>query len=180
MLREMCQDRVDEIAKADEFLIALYVSAAEEAANQDAIEVSRLAKSISGEFAEDVEVSPALLAAAVDAIRRMVELRPDDADRLAPLAHLLARQGNLDEAIATQRRAVEFATEDQRSIVAAFLSELEAKAEAAKLPSAAKADDPATKPAAPADEETILEGGPVGQPTDAATESPVEAAASAP
>ena len=150
-----------------------------QSANDNAGMLNELAWGVKVQLSGGANVSPELLAAAVAAARRGVELRPDEFYVLDTLAHLLARQGHLDEAIATQRIAVERATDEQRPAVAAFLAELEAKAEAAKAPLAEKAEEPATEAAAPAAEEPAPDGGPVGQPADAATESPIEPAPSA-
>ena len=150
-----------------------------QSANDNAGMLNELAWGVEVYASGGENVSPELLAAAVAAARRGVELRPDEFYVLDTLAHLLARQGHLDEAIATQRIAVERATDEQRPAVAAFLAELEAKAEAAKAPLAEKAEEPATEAAAPAAEEPAPDGGPVGQPADAATESPIEPAPSA-
>jgi WD40 repeat protein len=159
--------------------LALYKKVVTEA-HDVAGELHDLAWRVEAACAEGVSFSPELLDAAVAAARRGVELRPDWFDVLDTLAHLFARQGHLDEAIAMQRKAVERATDEQRLVVAPFLAELEAKAAAAKAPSAEKADEPATEAAAPAAEEPAPNGGPIAPPTDAATESPIEPAPSAP
>ncbi|MEN9667163.1 MAG: hypothetical protein RLZZ326_3526, partial [Planctomycetota bacterium] len=151
-----------------------------QSANDNAGMLNEIAWGVEEQASGGENVSPELLAAAVAAARRGVELQPDDSPVLDTLAHLLARQGHLDEAISAQRRAVERATDEQRPVVALFLAELEAKAAAAKAPSAEKADEPATEAAAPATEETPPNGGPVATPADAAKESPVEPAPSAP
>ncbi|MEN9653738.1 MAG: hypothetical protein RL303_1458, partial [Verrucomicrobiota bacterium] len=151
-----------------------------QSANDNAGGLNEIAWGVEQQARGGADVSPELLAAAVAAAKRGVELRPDDFQVLDTLAHLLARQGHLEEAISMQRKAVERATDEQRPVVSAFLAELEAKAEAAESPSAEKADEPATEAAAPAAEEPAPNGGPVGQSTDAATESPIEPAPSAP
>ena len=151
-----------------------------QSANDNAGMLNELAWGVKVYASGGADVSPELLAAAVAAARRGVELRPDDSQVLDTLAHLLARQGHVEEAISAQRRAVEVATAEYQAGLAAFLAELEAKARAAKSPSAEKADEPATEAAAPTVEEPAPNGGPVGQPGDAATESPIEPAPSAP
>ena len=158
--------------------IAFFTDAVE-AANDNAGMLNELAWEIEVEVSKGASVSPELLTAAVAAARRGVDLETNNGSILDTLAHLLARQGHLDEAIATQRRAVERATVQQRPVVAPFLAELEAKAAAAKSPSAEKAVEPATEAAAPAAEEPAPDGGPIAPPTDAATESPIEPAPSA-
>ena len=158
--------------------LALFAEAVQ-SANHNATALDWIASGVERVASDGEEVSPELLAAAVAAARRGLDREANNGSLLDTLAHLLARQGHLDEAIAMQRKAVERATDEQRPAVAAFLAELEAKAAAAKAPSAEKADEPATEAAAPAAEEPAPNGGPVGQPADAATESLSEPAPSA-
>ena len=94
-----------------------------------------------------VPVSPEDLTFAVTAAKRGVALQPDDFNMLDTLAHLLARQGNLDEAIATQRKGIEVASDERRPALVAYLTELEARAEEAKTAldaDAADSGEPAT------------------------------------
>ena len=151
-----------------------------QSANDNAGMLNDLAWGVEEQASGGAHVSAELLAAAVAAARRSADLPPHDAYSFGTLAHLLARQGHLEEAISTQRKAVEVATAEYQAGLAAFLAELEAKARAAKSPSAEKADEPAIEAAAPTVEEPIPNGGPVGQTGDAATEPPVEPALSAP
>jgi thiol-disulfide isomerase/thioredoxin len=73
-----------------------------------------------------VEVSPELLSAAVGAAEQGSKLEPSNGAVLDTLAHLYDLQGELDKAIATQKKAVENPGQFKDDIES-FLKELEAK-----------------------------------------------------
>jgi hypothetical protein len=97
-------------------------------AGDDVRRLNELAREVELAAGDGVEIPAPLLAAATAATRRGVVLQPDDGALLDTLAHLLARQGQFGEATAFQVRALEHATAEHRSAIAAFLAELEAKA----------------------------------------------------
>jgi len=98
-------------------------SAAEASDSADGL--NELAWDIEQAAARGGDVSEDLLAAAVRAVERGLELEPDRGDLLDTLAHLLARQSKFEEALVTQRRAVEHATEATLAPIAGYLEELE-------------------------------------------------------
>jgi len=59
------------------------------------------------EFADGKPIAADLVSEAVAAVGRSLEIAPDEPNTLDTLAHLQAMQGRLDEAVATQTRAVE-------------------------------------------------------------------------
>lgn len=98
-------------------------SAAEAADSADGL--NELAWGIEQAAARGGDVSVDLLAAAVRAVERGLELEPDRGDLLDTLAHLLARQARFEEALVTQRRAVEHATAPLLGPISSYLEELE-------------------------------------------------------
>jgi len=82
------------------------------------------------EFAEGKPLPVDLVAEAIAAVARSLEIVPDDANALDTLAHLQAMQGSLDEAIITQTRAVA-AGGARAERFAEFLRELQSKQESA-------------------------------------------------
>ncbi|NBT13700.1 MAG: hypothetical protein EBS56_08995 [Planctomycetia bacterium] len=78
------------------------------------------------EFAEGKPLPAELVMQAVSAVIRSLAIAPDDANTLDTLAHLQAMQGRLDEAIATQTRAVELGG-GPTGRFADFLHELESR-----------------------------------------------------
>lgn len=78
------------------------------------------------EFADGKSLPAGLVTEAVSAVGRSLEVAPDDPNTLDTLAHLQAMQGRLDEAIATQARAVEHGG-DAAARFAEYLRELEAR-----------------------------------------------------
>lgn len=98
-------------------------SAAEASDSADGL--NELAWGIEQAAARSGDISAELLAAAVRAVERGLELEPNRGDLLDTLAHLLARQSRFEEALVTQRRAVEHATESMLAPIAGYLEELE-------------------------------------------------------
>ncbi|MFM8283271.1 MAG: redoxin domain-containing protein, partial [Planctomycetaceae bacterium] len=85
-------------------------------------------------MAEDagIVVSDELRAAAVAAAERGAKLEPTNGNVLDTLAHLYARQGQLEKALATQRKALEHANEASVGSIRDYLEELEVKSREAK------------------------------------------------
>lgn len=78
------------------------------------------------EFADGKPLPASLVAEAVAAVHSSLDIAPDDPNTLDTLAHLQAMQGRLDDAVATQARAVEHggAAADR---FAEYLRELESR-----------------------------------------------------
>ena len=112
-------------------------------ASDSAEGLNELAWSIEQAAARGDDVSTELLAAAVRAAERGLTLEPDRGDVLDTLAHLLARQSRFEEALATQRRAVEHATESTLQPISRYLEELEILADVRRGESVSIAADEA-------------------------------------
>ncbi|NBV45797.1 MAG: TlpA family protein disulfide reductase [Planctomycetia bacterium] len=79
-----------------------------------------------------MDVSKDLVAAAVVAAERGLVLEPKNGNLLDTLAHLYAQQGDLEKALATQRKALENASEASTESIRDYLEELEVKVREAK------------------------------------------------
>lgn len=97
-------------------------------AGDSAGELNELAWSVVQAIEAGTSASEELIAAALQAVKRSVELEPDNGAHLDTLAHLLALRGDLDAALAAQRRALEHAPAGARGQIRGYLDELEAKA----------------------------------------------------
>ena len=113
--------------------VEAFTSAAKDA-DDSAEQLNELAWNVV--MAEDagIAVSDELRAAAVAAAERGATLEPTNANVLDTLAHLYARQGRLEKALATQRKALEHATEASVASIRDYLEELEVKSREAKEP----------------------------------------------
>ena len=81
---------------------------------------------------EGGKVSPELLTAAIAAAEKALGPQPENFMVLDTLAHLQAARGDLEKAIATQRKAVEHVKGRAARQIRGYLEELEAKAAAGK------------------------------------------------
>ncbi len=96
------------------------------AVEDDAAGLNELAWFVYELSQRNVEVSPELLAAAVGAAEKGAKLEPTNGAVLDTLAHLYDLQGELDKAIATQKKAMENPGQFKDDIES-FMKELEAK-----------------------------------------------------
>jgi len=97
-------------------------------AGDSAGELNELAWSVVQAIEAGTSAPDELMAAALQAAKRSVELEPDNGAHLDTLAHLLALRGDLDAALAAQRQALEHAPAGARGQIHGYLDELEAKA----------------------------------------------------
>jgi len=111
--------------------VEAFTSAAQDA-NDSVDQLNELAWNVV--MAEDagIVVSDELRAAAVAAAERGAKLEPTNGNVLDTLAHLYARQGQLEKALATQRKALEHANEASVGSIRDYLEELEVKSREAK------------------------------------------------
>ena len=99
-----------------------------ESAGESAERLNEVAWMIVELGAQGVKTPRPVLAAAVAAAEKAVGIEPDHPMVLDTLAHLQAAQGDLDKAIATQRKAVAHAQGGARGPIAEYLRDLEAEA----------------------------------------------------
>jgi len=106
--------------------------AAAKDADDSAEQLNELAWNVVMASNAGMEVSKELVAAAVAAAERGLVLEPKNGNLLDTLAHLYAEQGELEKALATQRKALENASEASTESIRDYLEELEVKVRDAK------------------------------------------------
>lgn len=111
--------------------VEAFTSAVKEA-GESAEDINEIAWGVVTAAEQGLDVSDDLVAAAVDAAEGGLKLAPTNGNLLDTLAHLQAMQGQLEKALATQRKALEHASEASMESIRAYLEELEVKVREAK------------------------------------------------